>query len=290
MESLRFQINERRNELRMEKNRYRQEENNYIFLANNEYRNNLARNEYLKNKESNEREKIKENYEREERRKNEENTIKSNINEFNRFLLDNRLKSELEKKNNQHKNKMAFQKMEDEYNINTQYLNNINDENLKRLDLKEITNNKNAEFKIMELDFEKKNIDNNIEKNIKVIESKNKEELLKKRYGLKSKLNEIQKQKMETKLRTNSNIMKNEKETQIEEYKLNMELDMNKKKIENDKDSILFDIEFIKKAQLLNQALKNKEEENSLNIIGSQIMALHLMRNQMNQNNNNNIF
>ena len=71
--------------------------------------------------------------------------------------------------------------------------------------------------------------------------------------------------------------MKNEKKTNLEEYKLNIELDINKKNIEDEKDSKLFDIEYNKKYQILNQTLKNKEDENSLNILFSQIMMQHMM-------------
>lgn len=77
--------------------------------------------------------------------------------------------------------------------------------------------------------------------------------------------------------------MKNENETGIEKYKINMELDINKQKIENEKDAKLFDIEYNKRAQLYNQFLKNKEDENSLNIMFSQIMMQHMMmQNQTN--------
>ena len=78
--------------------------------------------------------------------------------------------------------------------------------------------------------------------------------------------------------------MKNEKETEIEKYKINMELNINKQKIENEKDTKLFDIEYNKRAKLLSQDLKNKEDENSLNIMFSQIMMQHMiMQNQINQ-------
>jgi hypothetical protein len=80
--------------------------------------------------------------------------------------------------------------------------------------------------------------------------------------------------------------MKNEKKTNLEEYKLNIELDINKKNIEDEKDSKLFDIEYNKKYQILNQTLKNKEDENSLNILFSQIMMQHMMtKNQINPTN-----
>ena len=80
--------------------------------------------------------------------------------------------------------------------------------------------------------------------------------------------------------------MKNEKTTNLEEYKLNIELDINKKNIEDEKDSKLFDIEYNKKYQILNQTLKNKEDENSLNILFSQIMMQHMMtKNQINPTN-----
>ena len=80
--------------------------------------------------------------------------------------------------------------------------------------------------------------------------------------------------------------MKNEKKTNLEEYKLNIELDINKKNIEDEKDSKLFGIEYNKKYQILNQTLKNKEDENSLNILFSQIMMQHMMtKNQINPTN-----
>ena len=76
------------------------------------------------------------------------------------------------------------------------------------------------------------------------------------------------------------------KKTNLEEYKLNIELDINKKNIEDEKDSKLFDIEYNKKYQILNQTLKNKEDENSLNILFSQIMMQHMMtKNQINPTN-----
>ena len=119
-----------------------------------------------------------------------------------------------------------------------------------------------------------------------IIENSNEEELMKKKYDLKSKLNEIEKQKLETELRINSDIMKNEKNTNLEEYKLNTELDINKKKIEDEKDSKFFDIEYNKRYQILNQTLKSKEDDNSLNILFSQIMMQHMMtKNQINPTN-----
>ena len=97
------------------------------------------------------------------------------------------------------------------------------------------------------------------------------------------KLNEIQKQKIETKLRTDSNIMKNEQENKIEELTLNMEFDIKKKKIEYEKNSKLFNIEINKKTKLLAQALKIKEDEFSLNIMASQIKMENMMKKQNNQ-------
>ena len=112
-----YQVNKKRNDLRREQNKYRLIEDNYKNLIDKEYQNNLARNEYLKNKETEERKRMKENYEKQERETEKKNIIKNNINEFNRFLLDNHEKCNLIKKKTEHKHQIALQKMEDKYGI-----------------------------------------------------------------------------------------------------------------------------------------------------------------------------
>ena len=97
MESLKFQVDKERNELRRKKNEYREEEQNLKSLVDKEYQSNLALNEYLKNKACEERKNIKDNHEKKERVIKENLIIKSNINEFNRFLLDNKQKKRIRK-------------------------------------------------------------------------------------------------------------------------------------------------------------------------------------------------
>ena len=285
MESLNILVNKAKNDLMRKKNKYMVKEINLKFLANQEYQKNKEMNEQFKNKAIEERKKIKENYKNQERMMEQNIIVKNNNNEFNRFLMDIHNKCNLKETTNQHKNKITLKILENEHNINIHHLNNILDENIQGLNSEEIRNNKNTEIKLMELNLAKKKFNNKNKKTKKSLENKYKEELLKKRNDLNLILNEIQKQKIETKLRTDSNIMKNDQENKIEELKLNMELDINKKKIENEKISKLFNIEINKRAKMLDQSLKIKEDEFSLNIMASQIKKENMMKKQKNQKN-----
>ena len=176
-----YQVNKKRNDLRREQNKYRLIEDNYKNSIDKEYQNNLARNEYLKNKENEEKKRMKENYEKQERETEKKNIIKNNINEFNRFLFDNHAKSNLNKKKKEHEHQITLQKIEDKYNLYMQHLDNGQDEKIKQLNSEEIINNKKAENKIFELNLERKKVDNKTEKNKKIIENSNEEEMMKKK-------------------------------------------------------------------------------------------------------------
>ena len=88
---------------------------------------------------------------------------------------------------------------------------------------------------------------------------------------------------MEIKYKKEQKILENEKKSNIEEYKLNSEFELNKIKNQEDKEERLFENEFNKNAQLMNQELEKKQNENLLNIMMAQmIMAQQFANNNMN--------
>ena len=88
---------------------------------------------------------------------------------------------------------------------------------------------------------------------------------------------------MEIKYKKEQKILENEKKSNIEEYKLNSEFELNKIKNQEDKEERLFENEFNKNSQLMNQELEKKQNENLLNIMMAQmIMAQQFANNNMN--------
>ena len=94
MSYYRYRIDEARNNLWRDKENYRIKENNFRRLNELENKKNLLENELIKIKAENERNLIQEKNYQEEKELKQKNSIINNINTFDQFLLDNKLKSE----------------------------------------------------------------------------------------------------------------------------------------------------------------------------------------------------
>ena len=99
-------------------------------------------------------------------------------------------------------------------------------------------------------------------------------------------LNEIEKQKTELEYKISKSIKENENNTKIEEYNLNSELELNKINLNIEKNKKLYENEFYKKSELLNQAYEKQNNENLLQIMAAQMMMDKMMQNNVNNINN----
>ena len=118
MSYYRYRIDEARNNLWRDKENYRIKENNLRRLNELENKKNLLENELLKIKAENERNLIQEKNYQEEKELKQKNSIINNINTFDQFLLDNKFKSELEKKRIENNNEINLKQMENDFNLN----------------------------------------------------------------------------------------------------------------------------------------------------------------------------
>ena len=285
MSYYRYRIEGARNNLWRDKERYRIKENNLKRLYELENKIKLLENELLKIKAEGERNLIREKNYQEEKELKQKNSAIKNIHEFDQFLLDNKLKSELEKKRNENNNEINLKQMKNDYNLKSQNLSNVHKENLEELKLKKEKIENKLENKIKKLDLEKQKADNENEKNKINIEYEKEEELMKKKQELKSILNEIEKEKIEIENKTKEKIEENNKNTICEEFRLKSELLIKKEKNEIDKENKLNNIEYNKMSNLFNQEFEKEKDNYNFNIMMQQMIAMKMMQNNATQEN-----
>lgn len=281
---LRNQLENLKREREAQNRKFQDEEKKLRTEIENENYRLEEENQNIRNQQYDERSKIIE-----ELNNKEMNKLKNNIREkyemeYNRNTLENEFESKYKNTIYENEHKKSIKEVENDNSLQSKKINNIFEEDLKRLnyDNKVIEIEKEKKLRELELNnIEQKNKYEEEKKNIEnahIIDMKKQDLYIyekKEESKIKSKIDEYEHK---------STINKEKNKTESEEIKLNQELLLNEKQIENDQKKALFNIQNNLEEQLMMQEIGDRRDMILLQMLNSQLFENAKNQSQSHQN------
>lgn len=281
---LRNQLENLKREREAQNRKFQDEEKKLRTEIENENYRLEEENQNIRNQQYDERSKIIE-----ELNNKEMNKLKNNIREkyemeYNRNTLENEFESKYKNTIYENEHKKSIKEVENDNSLQSKKINNIFEEDLKRLnyDNKVIEIEKEKKLRELELNnIEQKNKYEEEKKNIEnahIIDMKKQDLYIyekKEESKIKSKIDEYEHK---------STINKEKNKTESEEIKLNQELLLNEKQIENDQKKALFNIQNNLEEQLMMQEIGDHQDMILLQMLNSQLFENAKNQSQSHQN------